>query len=465
MTRGLRSLLALAVLGGLGWYVWKYESGARPDPKRVAPPWKAEPGDVVKFELKDLGTGLALACERAPGGTWWITAPARLEADPEQVEQVVRHLATPDMERRLEAPSDLAPFGLAQPKVRITFATKDGKSVAAILGGKNPSDTAYFMLPEGGATPYTIATWSGDHWKKTVTDLRQKRFVGVEPAKVTRIVVDRPGESPAARRIEIVRDGAEGWRLAAPAAVRADRYVVDGILSDLVALRGEAVMEEPQAYSKYRLDQPHARIVLSTGTGTGQTVVFSRPKDGQTYASSTRLPEAWKIAGAAVLDTVLKPVDEFRERLLLQADKEDLTGLTLEVPGFSLKAAGGKDGWKVIEPAGRADAGGSDLDDALFEFIYVRAEAFGPDAPASLKPYGLAPKPAAVITLTGTKDKTAFIHRYELGARAGDKAWCRFGDAKGVVQVRKDLLDRALRLADKVRTAGEAKKPPPDTKP
>ncbi len=462
MSRSLRTLVTLAVLGGLGWYVWKYESGDRPSDRKTVPMWKAAPGDIVTFELSDVSTGLGVACERRPDGAWWITRPAKLEADAEQIEQVLKHLATPEAERKLDSLPDLTPFGLSPAKSRVAFTTKQGRTFAALLGGKNPTNTAYFALPEGTASPYTVASWSAEYWKKTVDDLRQKALVNLDPASVVKVVIERPKAQGALARLEFVREGAENWNLVRPVAARADRYVVDGLLNDLKALKADTVIEEPHAFSRYRLDQPHARILLSTRTGTGQTVTLARPKaGGDVYGSSTRLPFTLKLPAGAVLDTALKGLDDFRERLLLQADKEDLTGLELTVGGFTIRAAGAKESWKIVEPAGREQAAETELNDALFEFIYVRAEAFGEDAPRSLKPFGLAPA-RATLALTGMKEGKPFTARYDLGSRAGEQVWCRFGDAKGVVKVRKDLLDRAERLADKVRTAGDPK--PPEAK-
>lgn len=463
MSRALRTLVSLALLAGLGWYVWKYEMGPKPDAKPGLAMWKAAPEDVVKFELSDLATGLNMTCEKEKDGGWWITKPARLEADAEQVEQTVKHLATPEIERKLDAQPDLAPFGLSPAKSRVSFTTKDGKVHAALLGRKNPMETAYFALPEGSATPWTVASWSAEYWKKSVNDLRQKNLVKLEPADVTKVVIDRPKEKGPLQRLELVREG-EGWRMTRPAAVPADRYVVDGLLNDLKSLKADTVIDEPQAFSRFRLDQPHARILLSTKTGTGQTVTLARPKaGGDVYGTSTRLPFTLKLAGGTLLDTALKGPDDFRERLLLQADKEDLTGLDLEVGGFRIKAAGSKDAWKIVEPAGKEKTAVSELNDALFEFIYVRAEAFGDNAPKSLKPFGLAP-PRASLVLTGAKDGKPFTHRYLLGTRTGDRVWCRFGDQTGVVAVRKDLLDRAERLADRIRTGSDPKKPEPARK-
>ncbi len=464
MSRALRSAVTLAVLLGLGWYVWKFESGDRPGDAKAVRMWKAAPEDVVKFELRDVATGLSLTCEKQPDGSWWITAPTRLEADGEQIEQVLKHLAEPEVERKLDALPDLAPFGLSPAKARIAFTLKKGGTFAALLGGKNPTDTAYFALPEGTASPYTVAGWSAEHWKKTVADLRQKALVNLDPAQVVKLVIDRPKEPAARQRIELVRDGADAWKLVKPVATGADRYVVEGLLNDLKALRADTVIEEGQAFSRYRLDQPHVRIVIATKTGTGQTVTLARPRPGgDVYASSTRLPFTMKLGVATLLDGALKGIDDFRERLLLQADKEELTGLALDVGGFRIRATGDGEAWKVVEPAGRESAAGTDLTDALFEFIYVRAESFGDDAPKSLKPFGLAP-PRASITLTGVKDKQPFTHAYALGTRTGDQVWCRFGDAQGVVKVRRDLLDRAERLADKIRTAGTEQKPEPKKK-
>jgi hypothetical protein len=364
------------------------------------------------------------------------------------VDQVLKHLAAPEVERKLEAPADLRPFGLLTPSFRASFTDRKGSARVLLVGLKNPGDSAYYALPAGTATPYTVATWSVDSFRKTANDLRQKTLVALDPAKVTRIVLKRARMTPGT--LEFVRAG-DGWRMVQPLAAAADRYAVDGLLNDLKALKGGDVVEEPQAYSRYKLDQPGFTVVVYTGSGSGDTVVLSKPvpnKD-EAYASSTRLPFTFRLAGAWVLQNLGKGLDDFRERLLLQMDKEGVQAAEFTFAGFTVKAVrGSKGAWTITEPAkASADA---ELQDALFEAVYVRAESFVDDAPKSPAAYGLAP-PRAAVTVRGSRDGKSFTAAYKLGNRSGETAYLQFGTSPAVYGVRKDLPDKIERLVDKLR--------------
>jgi hypothetical protein len=447
MKRWVQTVLALTIVAALGAYVAVYET--KPKEEKKDRPWQVKAEDVVSFELQDLATNRSLSCGKEKDGSWWITAPQKLEADGEAVDQVARHLAAPEVERKLEAPPDLTPFGLTTPKFRASFKDKKGKAHVLLVGAKNPTDSAYFVLPEGTATPFTVATWSADSFRKTVNDLRQKTLLAIDPAKVTRIVIRRARIVPAT--IEIVRAG-EAWKLAKPVDVAADRYAVEALLNDLKALKGSDVVEEAQAYSRYKLDQPGFEVVVYSGSGTGASVVFSKPnpQKDEAYASSSRLPFTFRLAGTWALQNIAKGVDDFRERLLLQMDKETVTAAEITLYGLTARAVKGKrDKWTITPPA---DAGG-EFQDALFEAVYVRAESFVDDAPESPAIYGLAP-PRATVTLHGVKDGKPLTVSYRLGNRSAETAYLQFGSAPSVYGVRKDLLDRIERFADKVRSAG-----------
>jgi len=446
MKRWVPTLLALAVLAALAVWVVRFET--KPKEEKKDRPWTVKTEDIVRFDLEDLAKGTRLNCEKQKDGGWWITAPGRLEADGELVDQVLKHLASPEVERKLSAPADLRPFGLLTPSFRASFTDKAGKARVLLVGTKNPGDSAYYVLPQGTSTPYTVAVWSVDGFRKTGNDLRQKALIALDPAKVTRIVLRRAKVTPGT--LEFARAG-DGWQITKPVSAAADRYAIDGLLNDLKALKGGDVLEEPQAYSRYKLDQPGFTVVVYTGSGTGDTVYLSKPipnKD-EAYASSTRLPFTFRLPGAWVLQNLGKGLDDYRERLLLQADKEGLAAAEFAFGGLTVKAIRGRKGkWTITEPA--KSSADTELQDALFEAVYVRIESFVEDAPKSLKAYGLEPA-RATVTIRGTRDGKPFTAEYKLGNRSGDTVYLQFGASPPVYGVRKDLLDKVERFVDKVR--------------
>ncbi|MEK7765486.1 MAG: DUF4340 domain-containing protein, partial [bacterium] len=420
MKRLIPTLVSILLLAGLGVYVWKYES----TPKSTEQPrehlYDATAGEVVRYTTEDTEKQRSMTVEKQADGSWWITAPGRYEADPDAAAAMAMHIAKPEIERKLDPQTDLTPYGLDKPKFKASCVLKDGKKKAILIGAKNPTGSGYFGMEEGGKDLVTFAAWSTEQIKKTLIDLRSKTLMKLEPAEVSRIELVRKRE-----RLEFKREGADAWRMTAPLDTPADRYTVDALLGDLKGLRGIEIVETPSAYSKYKLDQPAAVITLYTGTGTGQKVTLSKPNPAadEAYATSTRLPFVIKLGSALAVGNATKPLEEFRDRLLLQSGKEDLTSVRIAEGALDIVAAKDEKGkWSVTKPAGAQ--GGTELDDMLFEVVYIRAERFADDAPKGLGKYGLEPARLAV-TVAGAKDKKPFTSSYRLGTRTGDRVFLK----------------------------------------
>ena len=440
----LKTVLAIAFLAGVAAWVGLKETGPKEEKKLTV--WKADPKDVKTFTLKDLKTGVELTCERDPKDpdAWTITKPQRLAADPETANLVAQHLAQPEIERQLEPLADLAPFGLTEPSFKGSFTDKKGRTHTILLGRKTPTDTAWFAMEEGGKAPFTLASWSADNLRKSVADLRDKRLVLLDPANVSKLVIKRK----TGGTIVANRKDADHWTLEQPANAAGDRFTIDALLNDAKGLKGTEVIDDPVGYSRYKLDQPTAVIELWTGKDK-QTLTLSKPKPGKddTYASSSRLPFTWKVSNPQVLTDATKSADDFRDRLLLQRDVDNLTEAELTVHGvrYAMKK-GPKDVWTVTEPAG-AKAADQDIHDLLFELVYVRAEGFPDDAGKNLKAEGLKP-PAVTVVMRGKEGAKVTEDRYDLGLAKGNQVLLKFADRPPVILARKDLLDKSVRFAD-----------------
>lgn len=445
MRKLVPTIVAVAVLAAIGVYVGFYETSPKPPEEETVYELKQE--DISKFLLEDLETGLAMSCAKQDG-LWWITAPQRLEAQADTVDIVLRHLARPEVERKLGPQQDLTPFGLEKPSCRATVTTADGKSRVLLIGAKNPTDTAYFAKEADGTELFTIAKYSADNLRKNVADLRNKTLMSFEPADVVRLVVKRP----KVEALEFSRAGDEDWKIVKPVSAAADRYAVESLLNDMKNLKGSDIVEEPHAYSKYKLDQARAEIVVYTRTGKPQNLVLSLPdenKKSEAYASSTRVPYVVKLGGSFVLDNAAKDLAEWRERLLFSVNREDAREVRIDYGGFEIACAkGARDAWSVKSPPGVKVE--DELNDMLFEVIYARAEEFTDDAPKDLSRYGLA-APRARVTVSGVREDSPFSVVFDLGARTADHAYLKLADGPAVFAVRKELIERVERFGEKVK--------------
>jgi len=448
MKRFLPTLVALLLLGGLGTWVYLRETAPKGADSREHI-WKALPDDVEKFEIEDPAKRTKFLVAKRKDGSWWLASP-EYEADADVVDQLKRHLSDPEVERKLEPQKDLAPFGLKEPRFRATVFLKGGGKRTLLLGEKNPTGSSYFAMEEGGKDIYTVVSYSADALMKDTNTIRSKVLMVFEPAKVDRVTIRRP----KADALEFRRDG-DAWKMVKPVATAADRYAVDGLLNDVKSLRGADIVEERAAFSKYRLDQPAAVITVFTGTGTGQSLTLSRPPGpgDLVCATSTRLPFVFRLGSTYVLANALKPLADWREKLLLQMDREQLGQVKVWQGALEIDCQKGTDGkWKVVKPAQSGTiADDSGLGDVIFESVYLRAERFVDDAPKGLKKYGLDRPRLRVLLVGAGKGNVPVSHEYLLGNRDGAVAMMKFRDAPAVYGVRADLLDKLERFADRFR--------------
>lgn len=465
MKKLLPTAIILALLAALGSYVLLFESKPADPANTGEYLYKVKQADIARFRLESPDKGTAVVVEKQADGGWWITAPGRFEADNDAVNPVLGLLASPQVERRIGA-NDPAQYGLDHPSFRATVELRKGKPRSFTAGKKNPSETAYFALAEGSDEACLVASTVVDGMRKSATDLRSRVPAPIDPAKATRMVVRRS----ATDTMEFIRKDGAKWAMLRPGRGDADPYAVDGLLNTLKNLRGTDIIDEPGASARYRLDSPSVFFEVYTGKdgdwGKPLTVSLSRPspRRDDAYVMSSRLPFVMRIPGIAPITDSSRPADDYRERSLLAANKEDLREAVIKWRGQEFTCRPGFRGkWQVVRPSGIK--AGEALDDMLFEIIYVRVESFISDQAKEFSRYGLA-KPDAEITVKGKKDGIKFNHTYALGARNGNYICMRWNGGPSVYGVREELLAKVALFAKAATTppVAPAKQPAADNK-
>lgn len=458
MKKLLPTIVIFSALIALGAYVLFFES------KPISPSDSADrlyhikPADIVKFSLESPDKGTSVVIEKQKDGKWWITSPGRYEADQDAINAVLIQLSSPEVERRIGA-NDTAEFGLDHPSFRATAEMRKGKPRSFIAGKKNPSETAYFVIADSSKEVCMVPSAIVDGMRKSTGDLRSRQPAQFEPSKVTRMIIRRSDTET----LEFIRTGKESWLMAKPGNGEADRFAIDGLLNTLSNLRGTDIIDEPGASARYRLDNPAIQYEIYTGKagewGKALTVSFSRPSSRRedSYVTSSRLPFVMRIAGSAPITDASKPADDYRERSLLAANKEDLREATITWKGKEFVCRPGFTGkWSVMRPSGITAT--EELNDMLFEIIYVRVERFISDQSKDLSRYGLT-TPVASISVTGKKDGKRFRHSYTLGSRNSGFTCMRWDDGTSVYGVREELLVKVARFGE-AATGSPAKTAP-----
>ncbi|HEX9669503.1 MAG TPA: DUF4340 domain-containing protein, partial [Thermoanaerobaculia bacterium] len=299
-----RTLLALlVVVAGLGAFIWFYERELPSSTERAAlakKVFRVEEEDVRAVELRWQGRSVRLERVPAPEKTaaekkdgdgdtdeaedeegedgeaaeleepvveerWRIARPRFdgevVEADPAAVARLLESLLALEKARTLEEvkPGDV---GLAKPRGRIRLETEDGVKELAI-GAAVPTGSKVVVGPPGKDEAYVVDDTVLTDLQRPPAEWRGRDMFPGERADVQRIAL-RAG--PGAAAVVLVKDGEE-FRVAQPAADRADRDLADALLSDLTNLRAERFLERGRA-AALELAPPRGVVEVTFSGGT-----------------------------------------------------------------------------------------------------------------------------------------------------------------------------------------------------
>ncbi|MDR3618177.1 MAG: DUF4340 domain-containing protein [Paludisphaera borealis] len=273
---------------------------------------------------------------------------------------------------------------------------------------------------------------------------------------IQKVEIDRKGE-----RLIFERRGRYGWQMRGAIDAAADANDLESLLQNLRALRRSAdagVIDAPA--ESYGLAPAEATLRLWTGGAQDGT----SPKDpvavleiGKT-AQNHRYVKTDDAGGIDVVDrrvlaAIDRPAAEWRDKMLAPLPTFQVTGLSIQRPGVTLKAermSGGQ--WRLTEPV-RLPADGSKIEAALAALAGLRiagpSGSFAADDVKDFAPYGLD-KPEATIELTSSADpsnptvlmvgKSPADQPGRVYVRRGDQDDVALIDAKFLAEIPADRL-------------------------
>jgi peroxiredoxin len=168
------------------------------------------------------------------------------------------------------------------------------------------------------------------------------------------------------------------WRITKPRSLRADDSAVSGLINEVFRASKDDKADKPTSLKSWGLDPPSATITIKKGSerevGLNIGDVSPGTADQVIYVSALDKPKEPAAVSKSKLGSVLKPLNEFRDRSLLPSSANDFLALTVtegQKAPVSLKK-GDDSRWRFVEPKGYGlvDEEGADL-------------AFGPGKPVS----------------------------------------------------------------------------------
>jgi hypothetical protein len=444
--RGLRSfLLLLAVCAGLAAYLYFVESKRDPsaaDKKDKVFTVEADKIDEMSVKSES-GEQTTL---KKTGTAWQIVAPVAAEPDGAAVSGLTSNLSTLELQRIIEEnPPDLAEYGLAQPRLEVSFKA-GGTEHRLLIGRKTPAATDLYAKLGDQKRVFLIPSYVDATFNKTTFDLRDKTVLKVARDKIDALSITSPS-----RVLQFTKADGE-WHMTLPAKARADFTTVDGLVSRLGTLQTKSIVaDSATALAEYGLDKPATTIQLGSGSSQATLLIGKTAAgEGAVYAKDQSRPAVITIDATLVAD-VAKDVGEYRQKDLLDGRAFNSTRLEVTRNGqtavFEKTKTKNKEGldeekWKQSASTAR-DVDQTTVDNLISAVTAARAASFVDSAAKT----GLD-KPELVIALTSEGGKR--VERVTLARSGADGYGTREGEA-GVAKVDAATIDNIIKSLEAIK--------------
>lgn len=429
MRRLISMLVLVAVLGGLGAYIYFVES-KRPAGGAIDAKEKVFTVESDKIEEITLTAENETSTVKKVDGTWRMTAPVQADADQTEISNVSNNLSTLEVNRVVEEnAANLDQYGLATPRIAIAFKAQGGVSGQLHLGDKTATQSDIYAVKPGEKRVFLVPGYHDTTFAKKSFDLRDKRILNFERDKVDSIEIAQ-GDSV----VVLARSGSS-WVVKQPVPTRGDYSAIEGLLTRIAsgsmtklvesAPSGASAPADPSTLTKYGLDKPEVRVTLGAGSARA-TLAVGKEEEGAVYARDQARGIVFTVDPALATD-LKKPADEYRNKDVFEFRSFNLARIRItrgtETHEFQKVAGtgeGASDKWQRVVAGGAAtDVDSAKIDDLLGKLTALRAQSF-----VSGKEAALVDNPAIVVSASYDEGK---FERVRL-AKATDALAAREGE-------------------------------------
>jgi len=351
-TRNLVILTAIVL--AVGAYIVLFErhrpssEDVRRDADAVLPGLERE--RVTGLRIERDGAVLRLAKE---GEAWRLVEPIAYPADEATVSSALGSLSNLKAERRLEAEGlEPAAYGLEPPAATINLSLDDGTELTLAVGDELPLGSTRALRRAGSDEIVIAPGWFMSDLERGLDDWRSREVVDLQAEEVASITIEAGPDT-----IRALRSGAQ-WLLESPLEDLADRDHLQGLFSDLAALRIEEFLDGSASLEELGLTAPEYRLRIVPAAGgepfrlelgatrerDGATEVACRRGDGELFWAADRVRT--RLSKAPVL---------WRSKKVWPFDSWEVEGLRLRNPSESVELEKVDFQWRIVGDGGQAD--------------------------------------------------------------------------------------------------------------
>jgi len=415
----LNTLIALVLLAA-AWaaitYYDKHKAAEKPAVETANQekifPVDAQHIQSITFKPHD---GDAFTCRR-DGGKWVVSDPHPLDVDQGNFSGVLNSLTTATVDQVADPkPTDLKQFGLDPPSFAMDV-TSDAKpqSFTLLLGDDTPTSGGVYAQVSGNPRVFTLASYLKTSLEKKLFDVRDRRALTLDADQLQKVSVEYKSTNWTLEK------NPEGvWDLVIPPPVRADRFTVDGLVSQLRGLTMQTIAaEDKKKNGDFGLAAPELRLQLTGSAGSQTIVVGKKDKDGDRYFAANSALEPVFTLNSDFLTQFKKEPADLREKDLFSFSSFDVKRLEVDAPKGHFVFEKQSSQWKQTAPTAK-NVNSDKMDTLLTHLRDLRADSF-PKA-GNLADVGLA-KPAYRFNVQwGDKNSTEVVE----AAKSGDHVYAR----------------------------------------
>jgi hypothetical protein len=405
--KGTIILLILIVLSGLYLYFIELpgQKAKQQEEEKSQKITTVQIEDVVGIYLNypKRSTDQEILLEKDSAEKWQLVKPIVAPADQSEVQGLISSVNNMRIERVVEEKAeDLKVYGLDQPEVKVSLKLKDSEE-HLLFGDSAPVGSTVYVKKAGEDLVRLTDQYNKANLTKTVTDLRKKEVLDINPQQVRRLSLQYSGQNFVLEK----EDGR--WWIKKPVAYRADDDRIVDLLDSLERLQAkDFIDQEPPGLLK-GFKNPRLKVEVDDENTRRSTLSVFQAQDGdqgekKAYAV-THLERPIYVIDSNVITNFEKDLFDLKDKHLMSFSLDQVQIIEIrKTVGEPIAIQREGDRWsferQILEPSENQK-----ISDFLKDLSELKAEKMVDETPQSVNPYGLNPPEVQVSLLDSQQNK------------------------------------------------------------
>jgi hypothetical protein len=282
------------------------------------------------------------------GEDWKLSAPVNAQGDADEISNFLTNILSERIENFVsEKPEDVAPLGLAQPKIVLNVHAEKARQSWTLKIGKEYDENSYYAQRGNSERLFTVSESLVETLSKNPYSFIEKSLVTFKEEDITAIE-SREGKAT----VHVVRnsENAGQWKFKNPENGVVDSATVNTLLLDLQEARIHKFAPN-RKLELFGLNTPQKEMTLFKKDGSEITLRLGNSDKGKQHSFVSRSVDQ----SIVELDTetvrkIFRSPVEFKDKKLLKFDPEQVARIKIEYPDKTFVLDKQDNQWVLVKP-------------------------------------------------------------------------------------------------------------------